>query len=323
MLADEQHDAGHLIVQPLTGDGQIVARLAQRRPDDPLAGAFAGITIRESLKNRCKQTSLVQGILSEDPIVAFVRRQDHWMNPVSTERQIGGPYWLKLVRHGARVHAYTSNDGKSWDLFASERFETGPQVFVGLVAFGRDKERPASAGFDNVTLTPGSPALQTSARGILTTGGTFLACEPFLIEDSFVRYNRNNREQKIPLNDVARLLYKPLLVDHAEKIPAGGAGALLGSGDFVEGEIKSVRDAHVSVSSVLFGLKRIHFNDDLTAVVLRDAKPESTPLLVTARDGSIYRAKSLHEEKGEAVIDDASLGSVRVPVGTLASIKAP
>jgi hypothetical protein len=322
LVSEGEHDAGHFIVQSLVGDGQIVARVAELDPADPNAGAMAGVTLRESLKNRCKQFSMLYGIPVTDPVVSFVRRPEAWRNPFPTERQVGGPYWLKLARHGNLVHAYTSQDGKNWDLMGSEKFEAAPQAYVGLVAFSQDRAKPAKAVFDHVEVTPGSPALESTAKGFLTRGGTFVAAEVFEIDESFVRYNRDNRTGSIPLKDVARVLFKPMLAEHADKLSGGRTGALMTNGDFFEGEVKGLKDGHASVSSVLFGPRRIWVHEDLVAVVMNEASAAKALFEVEMRDGSVFRGKSLREEKGEVVVEDVSVGGVRVPVSAVVEMRS-
>ena len=321
LVSESEHDSGHFIVQPLAGDGQIVARVASVDPMDETAGAMAGVTIRENLKNRCKQFSMLLGQGAEEPQASFVRRQDGWMNPTSSDKAAKGPIWFKLARHGQRIYAYTSTDGKDWDLFAAERFDAPQQVFAGLVAFSRDTNRPAVAQFDHVRLIPGAPPLESIVKGFVTRGGTFVAATVYAIDENLVRYTRNNAQGSIRLNDVARILYKPLLVDHAAKLSPGRTGALMANGDFLEGDVKSLKDGTVSVSSILFGMRKVRIYDDLTAVVLHDVSPEKTPFTLTTTDGSLYRAKSLKPDQQNVLIEDASLGEVSIPVGALAQLR--
>jgi hypothetical protein len=346
LVSDTEPDAGQVVIQPLVGDGQVIARVTSVEPgnDDGIAGAMAGITIRENLKNRCKQYSLLYGQPGEEPVAQFARRQEQWMNPVASERPMKIPtgadhdkdegtrperaervegVWFKLARHGQRVYAYTSNDGKDWDLFASERFDGAPEAFVGLVAFSRDGNKPATATFDHVRVIPGAPALESSAKGFLTRGGTFVAADVYAIDDDFVRYTRNHTGAKIPVGEVARVLFKPLLSDHAEKLSPGRTGVLMSGGDFLEGDVRTLKDGQASISSVLFGLRRVPLNDDLTAIILHDVSPEKTPYTLTTLDGSTYRAKSLTADAQAVKVEDASLGQVSIPLGTLSQLRAP
>jgi hypothetical protein len=323
LVSESENDAGHLVIQPLLGDGQIVARVTSvlPGPDDGISGAMAGVTIRENLKNRCRHVTLLYGQPAEEPVVSLVRRQDHWMNPVVSDRTSKTPQgeWFKLARHGSRVYAYTSADGKEWDLLATERFEAGAQAFVGLVAFGREK--PATATFDNVRLIAGAPPLESTAKGILTTAGTFLAADVHEVDGNFVRYSRNGDPGKVAQNDVARILYKPLLADHAQKL-SGRAGVLTTTGDFLDGDVGALKDGAVAISSVLFGLRKVSLNDETTAVVLRDATPARTSFTLTTTDGSTYRPKTIAPDAQGLTVDDASLGKVSLPLGAIAHLRA-
>jgi hypothetical protein len=324
LVSESEHDAGQFVVQPLLGDGQIIARITSVSPgpDDGISGAMAGITIRESLKNRCKQFSMLYGQPAEEPVASFVRRQDHWMNPTISEKAMKAPVWFKLARHGPRIYAYTSADGKTWDLYATERFESAPEVFAGLVAFNREASKPATAQFDHVQLIPGAPALESPAKGFVTRGGTFIAADVFAIDENLVRYIRANKEATIPLNEVARILYKPLLTDHASKLSPGHTGVLLATGDFLEGDIRSLKEGTVEVSSVLFGMRKVPTYDDMTAIILRDVSPEKTPFTLSTTDGSLYRPKSIKPDQQVLQINDASLGELSMPLNTLAQLRA-
>lgn len=321
LISDNEHDAGHFVIQPLLGDGQIIARVTSLDPKDPLANALAGVTIRENLKNRCKQYSLLFGTAANEPSTVYARRSDSWANPSITEKPGQLPIWFKLARHGQYLYAYNSADGKSWDLLASDRFESSPQVFAGLVAFSRDATKPATATFDNVQLIPGAPALESSVKGFVTRGGTFVAADVTHIDGNFVRYMRNGKEGSIATAEVSRILFKPLLADHAARLSPGTTGALMTNGDFLEGEITQLKDGHVSVSSILFGLKKVWLHEDLVAVILHDISPDKTPYVVTATDGSQYRAKSFKPEARSLDLIDASLGQVSLPLGTLATLR--
>lgn len=324
LVSETEHDAGQFVVQPLNGDGQIIARVTSvlPGPDDGISGAMAGITIRENLKNRCKQFSMLFGQPAEESVASFVRRQDHWMNPAISEKPMKGPVWFKIARHAQRIYAYTSSDGKEWDLFANERFEAASEVFAGLVAFNREGNRPATAQFDHVKLIPGAPALETAVKGFETRSGTFVAADVFAIDENLVRYTRSGKDETIPLNEVARILYKPLLADHAAKLSPGHTGVLLATGDFLEGDIKTLKEGTVSLSSILFGQKKIPTYDDVTAVILHDISTEKTPFTLIAIDGSKYQAKSIKPDPPTLQINDVSLGQITMPLNTLTTLQA-
>jgi len=176
--------------------------------------------------------------------------------------------------------------------------------------------------FDHVEVTPGSPALASSARGFLTRGGTFVAADVSQVDDSFVHYHRNNKAHTIPAKDVSRVLFKPLLAEHAEMLAEGRTGALMSNGDFVQGEVRAVKEGQAEVSSVLFGLRRMPVNEDLVAVVMNELAPVKAAFELVARDGSVYRSASVREEKGEVVLEDGSVGRVKLPAQAVTEIRA-
>jgi hypothetical protein len=95
----------------------------------------------------------------------------------------------------------------------------------------------------------------------------------------------------------------------------------MSTGDFLEGDVRSLKDGTAAVSSVLFGLRKVPTYDDLTAIILHDVAPEKTPFTLTTNDGSIYRLKSLKPDPQNLQADDASLGHVAIPLGTLAQLR--
>ncbi|HSI37100.1 MAG TPA: hypothetical protein VK986_26165, partial [Tepidisphaeraceae bacterium] len=233
-------------------------------------------------------------------------------------------HWVKLVRHGSRVHAYTSPDGKTWDLIGSDRFETGPTVFVGLVAASKDKDRPATAVFDHVEVTTGSPALESSTKGFVTRSGSFVAADVWAIEDDRVRFTRDNKQDSIALADVARVCYRPVLAEHAKRLSPDQPGALMAGGDFLDGDIKALKDGQVSISSVLFGVKKIYLHEDLTAVILRslDVAAAKAPLTIVTADASTYRATALTAKGATLEIQEPALGTVSLPLTSVTEIRS-
>ena len=55
-------------------------------------------------------------------------------------------------------------------------------------------------------------------------------------------------------------------------------------------------------------------------IILHDVAPEKTPFTLTTNDGSIYRLKSLKPDPQNLQADDASLGHIAIPLGTLRAV---
>jgi hypothetical protein len=228
---------------------------------------------------------------------------------------------MKIVRHTNRLRAYTSSDGKSWTLLGAERIELPERAFVGLTAMARNKETAAVATFDHVSITPGPPAFTHATEGILFRSGTFLAAEVAGLKENTVTYTRNGKRTTVPNADVARLIYKPIPAELAEKIPADRTGVALASGDFIEGELKEV-SYRVTVSNLVFGPRTFGIKThDVLAIYLKDADAPKLPYVVTAMDGSVYQSKSIKLGKDAVSIEDPTIGPIDLPLKELAELK--
>ncbi|PYV39521.1 MAG: hypothetical protein DMG06_22945, partial [Acidobacteria bacterium] len=109
-------DEFHYVYQPLSGDGQIVARVATQQNTD--AWAKAGVMIRETLG-----ASSVHALVAITPGngSAFQCRPN--TGGISTHTvgsTVTAPYWLKLVRSGNSFSAYQSSNGTSWALMGTD-----------------------------------------------------------------------------------------------------------------------------------------------------------------------------------------------------------
>ena len=143
-------DAFHFAAQSVTGDVDVVARVASE--EYVHAWTKAGVMIRESLTAGSAHGFM---LVSPGKGLAFQRRVA--TSGLSTHTSGGSgtaPAWVKLERRGNTITAYRSADGVSWTLVGSDSFAMGAQVYVGLALTSKDNTRLATATFDNVTITP-------------------------------------------------------------------------------------------------------------------------------------------------------------------------
>jgi regulation of enolase protein 1 (concanavalin A-like superfamily) len=141
-------DGFHFAYQPLTGDGEIVARVASL--DAGHHWAKAGVMIRESLSAGSRHAFM---LVSRDRGIAFQRRVS--TSGVSTHTDAGSgaaPHWVRLVRAGTTFRAYRSADGASWMLAGTDTINMGTTVYVGLALTSHDNSSLARARFDNVSV---------------------------------------------------------------------------------------------------------------------------------------------------------------------------
>jgi phosphatidylserine/phosphatidylglycerophosphate/cardiolipin synthase-like enzyme len=156
-------DGLHYVSQPVTGDVDIVARVAT--VENVHQWTKAGVMIRGSLAADAAQGMM---LVSPGKGLAYQRRLAKGGESVSTAGGAGmAPAWVKLERRGNTLRAFRSADGVTWTLVGTDSFALPSTALVGLALTSHDNTRLATATFDNVTITaaqaPPPPAPDTQA----------------------------------------------------------------------------------------------------------------------------------------------------------------
>lgn len=125
-------DDFHFVHQPMTGDGEIIARVLDQTGLDedgasapPQDAAMAGLMIKESTT---AGTSYAAVAVTPGGGVRMVADFDTDIDG-SSERS---PRWLRLTRSGSSVTGYESADGVEWTEIGSVELELPETVEVGL-----------------------------------------------------------------------------------------------------------------------------------------------------------------------------------------------
>ena len=143
-VADSFHFAG----RPLTGDGQIVARVTSLQFTDPWAKA--GVMFRENLTPGSRHALMV---VTAGDGSAFQRRETADKPSGNTDGPATKtPYWVKLVRTGDMFTGYLSADGKNWQRVDSVMIPMGKTIYVGLALTAHNNSALNSSLFDNVVV---------------------------------------------------------------------------------------------------------------------------------------------------------------------------
>ena len=141
-------DAFHYVWQPLSGDGDIMVRVAS--VENVAAWVKAGVMIRERLTADSPHAFM---IVSAGKGLAFQRRVAAGGISTSNSGVPGtAPKWVKLERRGNVISAFWSEDGITWMFLANDAFTMPPDVFVGLAVSSHDNARLATVTFDNVVV---------------------------------------------------------------------------------------------------------------------------------------------------------------------------
>jgi hypothetical protein len=141
-------DAFQYVYQPLSGDGQIIARVTGVQ--NTSAFAKGGVMLRETTAAGAVHVILD---LRPDGSVEFMTRQ----TTGGDTTYLGGatqtpPAWLKLVRSGSTVTGFASPDGTSWTTVGTTSVTMSPTSLIGLIVTSHDTSQMNTSTFDNVAV---------------------------------------------------------------------------------------------------------------------------------------------------------------------------
>jgi hypothetical protein len=158
-------------------------------------------------------------------------------------------------------------------------------------------------------------------RGVILRDGTFLAGQVTFGDESAIRLSFAGRKDVPILNSkVARIIFRPQQLPF--EADQGRSGLFLKGGDFFEGDFRRIEHGSVSVSSVLFGLKRFRIEGgEPVALVLNESVPAATAFRIRLLDGSSFCATSLSGNAEAVTIQEPLLGVLSIPVSDLIEIE--
>ncbi|MCW1912560.1 M60 family metallopeptidase [Luteolibacter sp. GHJ8] len=143
-------DAFHYVWQPLSGDGQIIARVASVENTD--GWAKAGVMIRESLTTGSKHAMIV---ISPSNGVSFQRRTATGGSSTSTTTAgITAPRWVRITRTNNTLATSYSSNGTTWTTLGSATISMAANIQIGLAVSSHNNTTDCTAVFDSVTVTP-------------------------------------------------------------------------------------------------------------------------------------------------------------------------
>ena len=137
-------DQFQFVYQPLTGDGEISARItSQTNTND---WAKAGIMIKNSLTSGSDYA-----LLSVTPNngVSF---QNSFNSNINGQAYNFPDTHLKLVRVGNTISAYTSVDGSGWVMYGSRTVNLDENIYIGLFVTSHNGSQISTATFDSVSV---------------------------------------------------------------------------------------------------------------------------------------------------------------------------
>jgi hypothetical protein len=140
-------DEFHYVYQPLSGDGQIIARVASITNTD--LWAKAGVMIRETLTAGSKHAMMV---LTPGNGTAFQRRTTTSGTSTHTAGSaFAAPYWVKLKRTGNTLTGYESPNGTAWTQIGTDTVSMATNVYIGLCVTSHSDGALCTASIDSVS----------------------------------------------------------------------------------------------------------------------------------------------------------------------------
>jgi uncharacterized protein len=155
-------DAFRFVYLPLTGDGEIIARIASLGNTD--GWAKAGVMIRETLAaGSTFAMSVVTPSNGVDLQFRTTTGGGAGMNPTAAG---AAPLWLRLTRSGNRFTGAFSADGASWTSLGSVTIAMAANAYLGLCVTAHDNAAVTTAVIDSVS-TIGAGGIPAAVFGNL------------------------------------------------------------------------------------------------------------------------------------------------------------
>jgi len=142
------------------------------------------------------------------------------------------------------------------------------------------------------------------------------------MDDSAIHFDGAMPKTPVSTLNVANVRFQPLPPRWAPFLNAGRMGVLLRSGEFIDGECRSIEEGRVILSSVPLGLCRYDVNTEVIALVLRKrSAPIRHAYEVVTSDGSVWQGLEVALDPNGVLIREPSLGSRRIPAHEVVELR--
>ena len=148
-------DQFRFVYQPLSGNGEIVARVGSLGNRD--AWSKAAVMIRETLSGDSPHALVA--VTPDNGTVFQWRAAPAGVSATLTGLATGAPQWVRVVRNGTALSGYYSANGATWTLISTTTVTMAAQVYVGLAVTSHNPAVTANATFNNVTVTSAPAAV--------------------------------------------------------------------------------------------------------------------------------------------------------------------
>lgn len=297
---------------PMQGDGEIVARLV--RTSRPERGVKAGIMMRSGLGAEAGHVFL--GRSNGAGLIQW--RTDS--GPAPGQRPVAQlAHWLRLRRDGHWIWAYLSTDGQRWRPVDKVYQEMSREILIGCAVAGQDpdgswlsSEAPTSCLFDHVRTGRGLRHHSFTPQVRLQSGSVIVEDIAYA-RDAQLHFYGTTRLPSVRLNEAVRLDFQWPSGLRARHAGRRERGALLTTGEFLEGELKQFSAGTCEISTVLLGLRRFDAHHEVVSIFLGEPAPSLSSCEIRTWSGSVWRGRVRSLNRQGLVLEDASVGRVHIP----------
>ena len=309
-------DSFHFVFKQITGTTEIVARVARVELTDPWARA--GLMMRESLSADSRNVFLAL-TAARGGVLQWRERLAEETHVKPLRRMARG--WLKLKRDGDVFIASRSGDGRQWTVIERLPMRAMRDLYVGLAVVGVRENGLNHSVFDHVEEGP-SLRNRSFVPNIELQGGSAQMGYIARMDDTAIHFDSGALKVPVSTLSVANIRFQSVPARFASVLNAGQPGALLASGEFIDGECRSIEEGHVTLSSVPLGLCRFDANSEVIALVLRKRGPSLRhPFEVITRDGSIWQGTDVALDGNGVLVREPALGLRRIPAHDVVELR--
>ena len=149
-------DAFHFAYQPLTGDGEIIARVQSFTPTDPYTKA--GVMIRDTLAAGSKEALLT--LTSANGAQFQYRAATGGQSFFTPGPNVSAPYFVRIRRQGDVITGYIAGSAGAWQQVGTVTLPMGANIYIGLALTAHNNTQTATALFDTVSVSPSGLPLE-------------------------------------------------------------------------------------------------------------------------------------------------------------------
>jgi hypothetical protein len=281
--------------------------------------ARAGLMMRESLAADSRNVFLA--LTAARGGVLQWRERLAEQTQVRLQRGIAAPGWLKLKRDGDLFTALTSPDGKRWFVIERLPMRAMQELYVGLAVVGVRESVLNQSVFEQVEEGP-SLRNRSFVPHIELQGGSSQFGYIAQLDDSAIHFDSTALKLPVSTLNVANVRFQAVPARLASVLNAGQPGALLASGEFIDGECRGIENGRVTLSSVPLGLCQFDVNSEVIALVFRKRSLlVRHPFEIITRDGSVWQGAEIVLDGNGVIVREPALGLRRIPAHDVVELR--